>query len=80
MVFVVEKLLVIHLQTRRQNTDIGFMMVGGGDQTADLYRRMGAMRERASIRHRCGERPIPGGERRRTVAKDALVSVSFREK
>jgi len=29
-VFVVEKQLVIHLQTRHENTDIGFMMVEGG--------------------------------------------------
>ena len=43
---VVEKQLVIHLQTRCQKTDIGFIIDRGGFQTADPYRRIGARSER----------------------------------
>jgi len=49
---VEEKQLVIHLQTRCQNTDIGFMIDGGGFQMADPYRRIGARSERAKERQR----------------------------
>ena len=48
--FVVEKQLVIHLQICRQKTDIGSIMKGGGDQIMDPYKRIGARRERASLR------------------------------
>jgi len=47
-----EKQLVIHLQTRRQKTDIGPMIDGGGFQTVDPYRRIGARSERAKERQR----------------------------
>jgi len=49
---VVEKQLVIHLQTRCQKTDIGLMIDRGGFQTADPYRRIGARSERAKERQR----------------------------
>ena len=52
VVLVVEKQLVIHLQTRRQKTDIGVMIDGRGFQTADPYRRIGARSERARERQR----------------------------
>ena len=80
IVLVVVKQLVIHLQTQRQKTDIGFMMVEGGLQTADQYKSIGAKRERARERHRWGGRPIPGGERRRIVASTALARVYLLEK
>jgi len=47
-----EKQLVIHLQTRCQKTDIGPMIDGGGLQTADPYRRIGARSEPAKERQR----------------------------
>jgi len=72
--------LVIHLQTRCQKTDIGFMIDGGGTQTADPYKRIGARSERAKERQRWGGRPIPGGERRRIVARAAFASVYLLEK
>jgi len=50
IVFVVEKLLVIYLQIRRQKTNIRSIMEGGEDQIADPYKRIRAMRERASVR------------------------------
>jgi len=49
---VEEKQLVIHLQTRCQKTDIGPMIDGGGFQTADPYRRIGARSECAKERQR----------------------------
>jgi len=49
---VVEKQLVIHLQTRCQKMDIGFMIDGGGFQAADPYRRIGARSECAKERQR----------------------------
>jgi len=49
---VEEKQLVIHLQTRCQKTDIGPMIDGGGFQTVDPYRRIGARSERAKERQR----------------------------
>jgi len=49
---VEEKQLVIHLQTRCQNTDIGPMMDGGGAQIADPDRRIGARSEHARERQR----------------------------
>jgi len=49
---VEEKQLVIHLQTRCQNTDIGPMIDGGGAQIADPYRRIGARSERVRERQR----------------------------
>ena len=49
---VEEKQLVIHLQTRCQKTDIRPMVVGGGAQIADPYRRIGARSERAKERQR----------------------------
>jgi len=52
VVLVVEKQLVIHLQTRCQNTDIGLMIDGGGFQTAGPYRRIGARNTRARERQR----------------------------
>ena len=52
VVLVVEQQLVIHLQTRRQKTDIEFMIVGGGFQTADPYKRIGARSKRAKERQR----------------------------
>jgi len=52
VVLVVEKQLVIHLQTRCQKKDIGLMTDGGGFQTADPYRRIGARSERARERQR----------------------------
>jgi len=52
IVLVVEKQLVIHLQIRRQKTDIGFRIDGGGFQTADPYRRIGARSKRAKARQR----------------------------
>jgi len=77
--FVVEKQLVIHLQTQCQKIDIGFMIVGGGFQTVP-YRRIGARSERAKVRQRCGGRPILGGESQRIVAKAALARVYHLEK
>jgi len=77
---VEETQLVIHLQTRCQNTDIGPMMDDGGAQIADLYRRIGARSERARERQREGGRPIPGGERRRILARAAFASVYLLEK
>ena len=50
IVLVVEKQLVIHLQTRCQKTDIGLMIDGGGFQTADPYRSIGARSARAKER------------------------------
>jgi len=49
-VLVVEKQLVIHLQTRCQKTGIDLMIDGGGFKTADPYRRIGARSERAKER------------------------------
>jgi len=49
---VEEKQLVIHLQTRCQKTDIRPRIDGGGYQTADPYRRIGARSERARERQR----------------------------
>jgi len=49
---VEEKQLVMHLQTRCQKTDIGPMIDGGGFQTVDPYRRIGARSERAKERQR----------------------------
>jgi len=49
---VEEKQLVIHLETRCQKTDIGLMIDGGGFQTVDQYRRIGARSERAKERQR----------------------------
>jgi len=49
---VVEKELVIHLQTQCQKTDIGLMIDGGGFQTADPYRRIGTRSKRARERQR----------------------------
>ena len=72
--------MVIHLQTRCQKTDIGPMIAGGGFQTADPYRRIGARSEHAKERQRYGGRPIPGGERRRIVARAAFASVYLLEK
>jgi len=80
VVLVVEKQLVIHLQTRCQKTDIGFMMVGGGFQAAAPYRRIGARSKHAWERQRWGGRPIPGGERRRIVARAAFARVYLLEK
>jgi len=75
-----EKQLVINLQTRCQKMDMGPMIDGGGSQMADPYRRIGARRERARERQRYGGRPIPGGERRRMVARAAFASVYLLEK
>ena len=72
---MVEKQLVIQLQTRRQKTDIGFMLAGAGLQTVDPYRRIGPRSERAKERQRWGGRPIPGGESQRIVASAALAEV-----
>ena len=72
--------MVIHLQTRCQKTVIGPMMDRGGFQIADPYRKIGARSERAKERKRQGRRPIPGGERRRIVARAAFASVYLREK
>jgi len=80
VMLVVEKKLVIHLQTQCQKTDIRFMMAGGGLQTADPYRRIGARSECAKERQRWGGRPMPGGERQRIVASAALVRVYLLEK
>jgi len=80
VVLVVEKQLVIHLQTRRQKTDIGFMITGGGLQTADPDRRIGARSEHGKERQRWGGRPIPGGERWRIMASMALARVYLLEK
>jgi len=77
---VEEKQLVIHLQTRCQKMDIGPMMDGGGVQTADPYRRIGARSERAKERQRYGGRPILGGERCRIVARAAFASEYLLEK
>ena len=77
---VEEKQLVIHLQTRCQKTDIGPMMDGEGVQTADPYRRIGARTERAKERQWSSARPIPGGERRRIVARAAFAYVYLLEK
>jgi len=52
VMLVEEKRLVIHLQTRCQKTDIGPMIDGGGFQTADPYKRIGARSERAKERQR----------------------------
>jgi len=52
LVMVVEKQLVIHLQTRREKMDIGFTIDGGGSQIADQYRSNGARSERAKERQR----------------------------
>jgi len=52
VMLVEEKQVVIHLQTRCQKTDMGPMIDGGGFQTADPYRRIGARSERARARHR----------------------------
>ena len=49
---VVEKQLVIHLQTQCQKTDIWFMIDGGGFHRADPYRRIGALSERGKERQR----------------------------
>jgi len=72
--------LVIHLQTRCQKTDIGPILDGGGAQIANPYRRIGARSERAKERQRWGGRPIPGGERRRIVARPVFASVYLLEK
>ena len=80
VVLVVKKQLVIHLQTRRQKTDLGFRMAGGGLHTTDPYRRIGARSECARARQRLGGRPIPGGERRRIVASTAFARVYLLEK
>jgi len=56
------------------------MMVGGRLQTADLYRRIRDRSERAKVRQRYGGRPIPGGERRRIVARAAFARVYLLEK
>jgi len=77
---VEEKQLVIHLQTRCQKTDMGPMIDGRGFQTPDPYRRIRASSERARERQRYGGRPIPGGERRRMVARAAFASVYLLEK
>ena len=77
---VEEKQLVIHLQTRCQKTDIWPMIDRGGFQTVDPYRRIGARSERAKERQRWGGRPIPGGERRRIVARAAFASEYLLEK
>jgi len=50
VVLVVEKQLVIHLQTQCLKTDSGLMIDGGGFQTADPYRRIGARSEHARER------------------------------
>jgi len=52
VMLVEEKQLVIHLQTRCQKKDMGPMIDGGGFQTADPYRRIGARSERATERQR----------------------------
>jgi len=52
VMLVVEKQLVIHLQTRYQKTDIRPMIDRGGFQTADPYRRIGARSEPARERQR----------------------------
>jgi len=52
IVLVVEKQLVIHLQTQCQKTDIGLMIDRGGFQTADPYRRIRARSERTKERQR----------------------------
>jgi len=56
------------------------MMAGGGFQRVDPYRRIGERRERAKERQREGGRPIPGGERRRIVARAAFASRYILEK
>ena len=53
---------------------------GGGCHTAELYRGMGASRDFARGRQRCGGRPILGGEWRLTVANVALARESWRER
>jgi len=80
VMLVEEKQLVIHLQTRCQKTDIGPMIDGGGYQTVDPYRRIGARSERAKESQRYGGRRIPGGERRRIVARAAFPSIYLLEK
>ena len=80
VMLVEEKQLVIHRQTRCQKADMGPMIDGGGFQTADPYRRIGARSERARERPWYGGRPIPGGERRRMVARAAFASVYLLEK
>jgi len=77
---MVEKQLVVHLQTRRQKTDIGSMMDGGGCHTVEPYRRMGASGERARVRQRSGGRPIRGAERHLILANAAFARESLREK
>jgi len=77
---LVEMQFVMHLQTRRQKIDIGFMIVGAGFQRADPDRSIGAWSEHAKERQRWGGRPIPGGERRRMVAKTVWVRVYLRDK
>jgi len=52
----------------------------GGLHTTDLYRTIGARSERARERQRWGGRPIPGGERRRIVARAAFARVYLLEK
>jgi len=51
-VFIVEKQFVIHLETHHQNTDVGSIIEGGGDQIADPYKRIGARSERANLRQK----------------------------
>jgi len=80
IVLVVEKQLVIHLQTLRQKTDIGFMIAWGGLHMADPYRRIRAGSQRAKVTQRWGGRPIPRGERRRIVASTVLATVYLLEK
>ena len=58
---VEEKQMVIHRQTRCQKTDIGPMMDGGGFQTADPYRRIGARSERGKGETKVGWKAHPGG-------------------
>jgi len=80
VLLVVQKQLVIHLQTGRQKTDIGFRMAGGGLPSTDPYRRIGARSERARGRQRWGGRPRPGGERRQIVTSAAFARVYLLEK
>jgi len=63
-VLVVVKQLVIDLQTRHQKTDIGFMMVEGGLQTADPYKSIGAKSEDARERLWWGGGPSSEGRGR----------------
>ena len=69
-----EKQLVTHRQTLYQKTFIGSRTAGGGDHKAVPYKGIGSSRDLASLWHRKGGRPIPGGDRRFIVAKAALAS------